>query len=72
MILLIMLRSPKLPELVTVIRRLPPSTQQIVGTLMQEMLTLDAQALSDGEEKRPTLGYDANSDGMEGSVSPSS
>ena len=72
MILLIMLRSPKLPEFVTAIRRLPASTQQTVGTLMQEMLAIDAQSTLDGDEKQSNSSYGANGDGQEGPVAPAS
>lgn len=44
MILLVMLDSPKLGELVKTIQDLPESTQGIVGTLMQEMMTWDSES----------------------------
>ena len=44
MILLVMLDSPKLGELVKTVQDLPESTQDVVGTLMQEMMTWDSES----------------------------
>lgn len=44
MLLLVMLDSPKLGELVKTIQDLPASTQDVVGTLMQEMMTWDSES----------------------------
>ena len=72
MILLVMLDSPKLGDLVKTIQSLPESTQTIVGTLMQEMMTWDPESSSemgDGgfessetAENGVTLNMSSNSD----------
>lgn len=60
MILLVMLDSPKLGELVKTIQHLPESTQTVVGTLMQEMMTWDSEPADgmpdDGYESSMTAG----------------
>ena len=60
-VLLIMLDSPKLAELVATIQRLPEPTQQVVGTLMQEMVDWDPEANIDiDEEHRNGAAFDLN------------
>ena len=50
MILLVMIDSPRLSELVATIQALPEPTQQIVGTLMHEMVDWDPESNTELDE----------------------
>ena len=68
MVLLVMLDSPRLPELVATIQNLPESTQQVIGLLMQE---IDPKTARDEGEMQSGPGYGTGEDSYRDVFSPS-